>query len=139
MVEWRRVRAFFQTEAAGLAGLRESTLRDWISTIGDLFVSERKAGRRFYSAEDILVLRIANEMVKGGAVTLLALAVAWEHCAKVDYFPEDALLAVKPGGVATQCTQLCTADTVPDWDSVQIIKLGRIAKTTFAACEVAYG
>lgn len=136
MVTWWRQRAFLQEEAADLAGIRPSTLRDWISTVGDTFVSERRRGRRFYSGQDILVLRIANEMVKGGAVTLLALAVAWEHCQTVP--DRNVLMAVKPGNVATTGTIRCTIDTVPDWESVQVIKLGRIAETTLAACEAAY-
>lgn len=138
MSSWRRERAFSSDEAADLAGLHPSALRDWVSTVANLFVSERRAGRRWFSAEDILVLRVANELVKGGAVTLLALAVAWEHLADVDYIPRDAALAVKPGGIATTATVLCSADDPPDWDSIQVIKIGRIAEAVYAACHEAY-
>ncbi|WP_162931609.1 MerR family transcriptional regulator [Mesorhizobium sp. DCY119] len=138
MREWRRNRAFSTDEAADLSGLHPSALRDWVATCGTLFVSERQRGRRFYSAEDILVLRVANEMVKGGAVTLLALAVAWEHCAGAVWINRDSCLAVKPGSVATSSTVLCSADALPDWDSIHIIHLGRIAEATYAACEAAY-
>ncbi|MDH4993314.1 MerR family transcriptional regulator [Aquamicrobium lusatiense] len=138
MREWRRERAFSMEEAADLSGLHLSTLKDWITTVADLFVSERRAGRRWFSAEDILVLRIANELVKGGAVTLLALAVAWEHLADVAHVPRDAALAVKPGAIATSAVVLCPANDPPDWDAITIIKIGRIAEATYAACEAAY-
>lgn len=137
MLEWRRERAFSMEEAADLSGLHLSTLKDWITTVADLFVSERRAGRRWFSAEDILVLRIANELVKGGAVTLLALAVAWEHLAELSH-RGDAALAVKPGAIATSAVVLCPADDPPDWDSITIVKIGRIAEATYAACEAAY-
>lgn len=138
MLEWRRERAFSMDEAAELSGLHLSTLKDWVATVATHFVSERRGGRRWYSAEDILILRVANEMVKGGAVTLLAIAVAWEHLARVDYIPRDAALAVKPGGVATTSTVLCSIDDPPDWDSIQLIKIGRIAADVLAACRDRY-
>lgn len=132
---WWRAAHFSQTEAADIAGLHQSTLRDWMAGFGKLFVSERRAGRRWFSPEDILILRLANELVRGGFVTLTALAIAKEHVEEAVWFPSDVLLAAKPGATSTAAVRLIVDGKVPDWDSVQIIRFGRIAHDTLQQCE----
>ncbi len=132
---WWRSAHFSQTEAADIAGLHQSTLRDWMAGFGKLFVSERRAGRRWFSPEDILTLRIANELVKGGFVTLTALAIAKDHVEGAVWFPPDVLLAAKPGSTSTTGVRLIVNGNVPDWDSVQIIRFGRIAHETLQTLE----
>lgn len=136
MPPWWRRAEFAQAETAYFAGLHPSTLRDWIAGYGKLFVSERRAGRRWFSPEDILVLKIANELVKGGFVTLTALAIAREHVEEAEWFPPGALLVAKPGATSTTAVRLVFGvDAVPDWDSVQIIRFGRIAHDTLQTLE----
>jgi hypothetical protein len=135
---WWRSAHFTQGEAADIAGLRESTLRDWLASGATMFVSERRRGRRWLSAEDILVLRIAAELVRGGFVTVLALAIAKRHVDGALWFPSDALLAAKPGSSTETGVRLCGAGTIPDWDSIQIIKFGRIAHDILQQCETQF-
>lgn len=135
MPPWWRDAHFSQMETAYFAGLHQSTLRDWISGFGKLFVSERRGGRRWFTPEDILVLRIANELVKGGFVTLTALAIAKDHVEGAVWFPPDVLLAAKPGATSTTGVRLIVDGSIPDWDSVQIIKFGRIAHETLQTLE----
>ncbi|MFG1399906.1 MerR family transcriptional regulator [Roseixanthobacter pseudopolyaromaticivorans] len=134
---WRQDRAFSQREAADLAGLHYSTLRDWLADGPTDLVSARAHGRRWFSARDILVLRLAHELVRGGYTVLTAIAAAFEHVDQVQ--PGDVIIA-RVGGVSTATVRIVRGANLADMggSSFLFIPAGLIADATLAACRRAY-
>lgn len=135
--DWRQDRAFSQSEAAELAGIHPSTLRVWMSEGPAELVSERKQGRRWCSTRDILILRLAHELVRGGYVVLTAIAAAFELVDSIE--PGDAIIA-RNGGISTGSVRLVKGASLADLGgtSFVFIPAATIAAATTQACRVAY-
>ncbi|TCK27989.1 MerR-like DNA binding protein [Ancylobacter aquaticus] len=135
--DWRLDRAFAQAEAADLAGIHLSTLRVWMCEGAADLASERKRGRRWFSAHDILILRLAHELVRGGYVILTALAAAFEL---VDQIQASDVIIARNGGIATSQVRLVKGASLADLggSSFIFIPASTIADATYAACRRAY-
>ncbi|MBZ9999643.1 MULTISPECIES: hypothetical protein [unclassified Mesorhizobium] len=80
MADWQN-RDFTVAEAAALAGLRRGTLDAWVHRIRDceILFSERRGDRRWFSPQDICILRVGYELERAGRGWLTAIAQAFEH------------------------------------------------------------
>ncbi|CAN7481063.1 hypothetical protein [Mesorhizobium sp. LjNodule214] len=80
MADWT-ARDFTVAEAAAMAGLRRGTLDAWVHRIRDAEVlfSERRGDRRWFSPQDICILRVGYELERAGRNWLTAIAQAFEH------------------------------------------------------------
>lgn len=134
---WRQARVFSQSEAAELAGIHPNTLRVWMSEGAADLASERKHGRRWCSANDIIILRLAHELVRGGYVILTAIAAAFELVDQIE--PGDVIIA-RNGGIATSQVRLVKGASLADMGGTSFIFIpaSTIADATLKACRSAY-
>lgn len=115
-------------EAARVVGLHRSHLDVIISRnreIDTLF-SEKRKGRRWFSAKDITVLRVAFELERAGRNWLTALAQAFEHLEWPP--PPEALLIVPVAAVSCTSGRVITGlpDPLPS-SSFITIPIGKLA------------
>jgi DNA-binding transcriptional MerR regulator len=129
--DWR-TRAFSQSEAADMAGLHPTLLRQWVKRQPAVLFSERRKGRRWFSPMDIAVLAVANELSQGGMTVLASIAAAFEL---LQSQPEpDALIITPTGAVSHRAPRLATYITGLPEKSIQVIPAGRIVADVVAAC-----
>lgn len=135
--DWRRDRGFAQAEAANLANLHYSTLRDWLANGPADLVSDRVRGRRWFSARDVVILRLAHELVRGGYVVLTAIAAAFELVDTIE--PGDVIIA-RNGGISTASVRVVKGASLADLGSTSFIFIpaSAIVDATYAACRIAY-
>ncbi|TAW88382.1 hypothetical protein ELI13_06415 [Rhizobium ruizarguesonis] len=123
-------------EAARVAGIHRAHLDVIINRTKPLspLFSERRRGRRWFSAKDITVLRIAYELERAGRNWPTAIAQAFEHLATPP--PNDALLVVPVLSVSSTSGRVLTGlPALPSSDSMIVLPIGRIANDIVAACE----
>lgn len=134
---WRRDRAFAQAEAANLANMHYSTLRDWLANGPADLVSDRVRGRRWFSARDIVIVRLAHELVRAGYTVLTALAAAFELVDAIQ--PGDVMIA-RNGGASTASVRVVKGASLADMGGTSFIFIpaSAIVEATYAACRIAY-
>ncbi|NKL78878.1 hypothetical protein [Rhizobium leguminosarum] len=129
-------RVFTRTEAASLSGLHPVTLDVLLHRTKPLALlySEKRKGRRWFSAKDITVLRVAYELERAGRNWPTAIAQAFHHLATPP--PDDALLVVPVLSVsATSGLVLMGLPSLPSSSSMVVLPVGSIANVIVAACE----
>ncbi|MGO7965277.1 hypothetical protein ACC720_17630 [Rhizobium ruizarguesonis] len=129
-------RDFTVAEAAQLAGLHRAALDNVVSRTKPLapLYSEKRKGRRWFSAKDITVLRVAYELERAGRNWPTAIAQAFQHLATPP--PEDALLVVPVLSVsATSGRVLVGLPALPGGGSMIVLPIGKITADIVAACE----
>lgn len=132
--KWRD-RAFSQDEAAALADIHPVTLRSWIHRTPAMFFSEKRKSRRWFSAQDITIVRVANELERGGMVMLTAVATAFEQLQEPP--APNSILQVKNGAITTSSARIITDADVAALEvdhSFQLIPIGLIAARAAEAC-----
>jgi hypothetical protein len=124
-------------EAARVAGLHRTHLDVIINRnkpIAVLF-SERRKGRRWFSARDVAVLRIAYELERAGRNWLTAIGQAYEHTAAPP--PPDALLVIPALSVSAMSGRVLTAfPALPCTASMIVLPIGKIAAEVVAAFDL---
>jgi hypothetical protein len=116
-IHWR-ARAFTQDEAADLAGLEPGCLRVWVCRNKTAAFSEKRGSRRWFSPQDICVLRIARELAKTGKPVAQAITTAGLRL--VEPPSQDEIMVVRSGDART------------------VVQLGEIAAAVIAACQSTY-
>lgn len=129
-------RDFTVAEAARVAGLHRAHLDVIINRTKPLapLFSEKRKGRRWFSAKDITVLRLAFELERAGRNWPTAIAQAFEHLATPP--PNDALLVVPVLSVSSTSGRVLTGlSGLPGSGSMIVLPIGRIAADIIAACD----
>lgn len=129
-------RDFTVAEAARVAGLHRAHLDVIINRTKPLspLFSERRKGRRWFSAKDIAVLRLAFELERAGRNWPTATAQAFEHLATPP--PNDALLIVPALSVSAMSGRVLTGlPALPVSSSMIVLPIGMIAADIISACE----
>ncbi|MBY5634476.1 hypothetical protein HFO39_06685 [Rhizobium leguminosarum] len=129
-------RVFTRAEAASLSGLHPVTLDVVLHRTKPLapLYSEKRKGRRWFSAKDITVLRVAYELERAGRNWPTAIAQAFEHLATPP--PGDALLVVPVLSVSATSGRVLTGlPALPGSGSMIVLPIGDIAADVVSACE----
>ncbi|WOC15396.1 hypothetical protein [Pseudochrobactrum sp. MP213Fo] len=99
---WARDRAFSVAEAAQLADMPESTLRDWLASGGNPFMSGKFGSQRRMSATDVFITIIAKRLIAANYQILVATCEAWRVAggpqANVAAIPRDSVFVAQPSG-----------------------------------------
>lgn len=106
MSKWARERVFSVAEAAKLADMPESTLRDWLASGGGPFMSGKFGSSRRMSATDIFVAVIAKRLIKAGYQILVGTCEAWRiaggpHANVAEIYAGLVYVAQPGGGMAS--------------------------------------
>ncbi|QKK15612.1 hypothetical protein [Rhizobium indicum] len=129
-------REYAVAEAARVAGIHRAHLDVIINRTKPLspLFSEKRKGRRWFSAKDITVLRVAYELDRAGRNWPTAIAQAFEHLATPP--PGDALLVVPVLSVSsTSGRMLSGLPVLPGSSSMIVLPVGKITDDIVAACE----
>lgn len=129
-------REYAVAEAARVAGIHRAHLDVIINRTKPLspLFSERRRGRRWFSAKDITVLRVSYELERGGRNWPTAIAQAFEHLATPP--PADALLMVPVLSVSATSGRVLTGlPALPGSGSMIVLPIGDIAAEVVSACE----
>ncbi|MBY5630415.1 hypothetical protein HFO42_20210 [Rhizobium leguminosarum] len=129
-------RVFTRAEAATLSGLHPVTLDVLLHRTKPLapLYSEKRKGRRWFSAKDITVLRVAYELERAGRNWPTAIAQGFQHLDTPP--PDDALLVVPVLSVsATSGRVLAGLPALPGGGSMIVLPIGKITADIVAACE----
>jgi len=131
---WRE-RAYSVGEAATLAGIRRSALDMWcIRQPAELF-SEKRGHRRWFSPQDIAILRLAHELERGGMPLLGAIGAAFEVLQEPP--AADAIFVIPTGKLTARSARFISDRDVPRLvvDKSQIlIPIGQLVAGINAAC-----
>lgn len=99
---WARDRAFSVAEAAQLAEMPESTLRDWLASGGNPFMSGKFGSHRRMSATDVFICIIAKRLIAANYQILVATCEAWRAAggpqANAAAIPLDTVYIAQPSG-----------------------------------------
>ncbi|WP_027683245.1 hypothetical protein [Rhizobium leguminosarum] len=129
-------RVLTRAEAASLSGLHPVTLDVVLHRTKPLapLYSEKRKGRRWFSAKDITVLRLAFELERAGRNWPTAIAQAFQHLATPP--PNDALLVVPVLSVSSTSGRVLTGlPALSGSHSMIVLPIGRIAADIIAACD----
>lgn len=133
-------REFSVAEAARVASIHRAHLDVIISRNKhlDVLFSAKRKGRRWFSPQDIAVLRLAFELERAGRNWLTAIAHAFEHLATPP--PPDALLVVPVLSVACTSGRVLTGLAVPlvPSESTAVFPIGAIVADIVAKCDDIY-
>lgn len=141
MAEWT-ARDFSVAEAAALAGLRRGTLDAWVHRIreAEILFSERRGDRRWFSPQDICILRVGYELERAGRNWLTAIGQAFEHLQQQP--PDNAVLVVDVMSVSSASGRIISARDVEclavDKSKI-LVPIGTISADIIARCAEIYG
>ncbi|MBY3225264.1 hypothetical protein [Rhizobium laguerreae] len=129
-------RVFTRAEAATLSGLHPVTLDVLLHRTKPLapLYSEKRKGRRWFSAKDITVLCVAYELERAGRNWPTAIAQGFQHLDTPP--PDDALLVVPVLSVSSTSGRVLTGlPALFSSGSMIVLPIGSIASEVVSACD----
>lgn len=137
MVDWTS-RDFTVAECAAMSGIHRANIDLIVHRAKgcDVLFSEKRGRNRWFSPQDIAVLRIAYECERAGQTWLAALARAFEHLQ--DQPAADAVMVFRANSVSAVSGRLIPdrdVERLPVDEAIVLIPVGKIVWGIVERCD----